>query len=90
MNFLAGRARSADALPQLRALNRGQLPHPLANPLGFMRAKEELGEAISRATGDDAGACAAYKDVLERWGNAKRSETLSAANARAKAIGCAR
>jgi serine/threonine-protein kinase len=85
VHFLAGHAR--EALPELRAV-AGSC-HMLADPLGFMRAREELGEALE-ATGDTSGACAVYAWVLDRWSNAKRSAVVSAATTHAKALGCPR
>jgi len=49
---------------------------------------ELLGEALE-ANGDKDGACAAYGEVLVRWGNAKpRSVTADKARAHMKTLGC--
>jgi serine/threonine-protein kinase len=53
-----------------------------------VRANEELGEALE-ATGDVAGACAAYAKVIGWWGHAKpRSVTAEKAKAHAKHLAC--
>jgi serine/threonine-protein kinase len=51
---------------------------------------ELLGEALE-SKGDKDGACAAYAEVLVRWGSAKpRSVTADKARAHTKALGCGR
>jgi hypothetical protein len=85
VNALAG--RFAEALPQLRQVTRSC--HALVDPIGFTRAQLELGQALE-ATGDTAGACAAYGAVLQRWGSVKRSATATTASGRAKALACGR
>jgi serine/threonine-protein kinase len=51
---------------------------------------ELLGEALE-SKGDKDGACAAYGEVLVRWGNAKpRSVTADKARAHMKTLGCAK
>ena len=85
MNALAG--RFTDALPDLRVV--AESCHALADPIAWVRAQLQLGQALE-ATGDIAGACAAYGAVLERWGSAKRSVTATVAAAHAKSLSCAR
>lgn len=47
-----------------------------------------LGQA-REALGDTAGACAAYRVVIDRWGiKAKKSRTLDKARARFRALAC--
>ncbi len=41
------------------------------------------------ATGDKAGACAAYGRALTRWAQSKQSETIKDVTKRAKTLGCA-
>ncbi len=53
-----------------------------------IRASYFLGQALEQKR-DTAGACAAYKVVLDRWGNAKpRSVTADKVKERVKALGC--
>jgi eukaryotic-like serine/threonine-protein kinase len=60
----------------------------LDEPIGYQHAWQDLGAAL-RATGDTAGACAAYGEVLARWGRAKpKSVTADDARAARKALGC--
>jgi serine/threonine-protein kinase len=83
--LLAG--KTADALPLLRvaASSCSALPAPLDHTWASLN----LGLALE-ATGDGAGACAAYRVVLERWGAARpRSITADRARTRSAALGCA-
>ncbi len=83
--LLAGRA--PEALPFLRRAAHACAELNWSYP-EYVHAKELLGEALE-ATGDQAGACAAYADVIARWGNAKpRSVTAEKARARVAALGC--
>jgi tetratricopeptide (TPR) repeat protein/predicted Ser/Thr protein kinase len=85
--LLAGRA--PEALPFLRRAAHACAELNWSYP-EYVRGKELLGEALE-ATGDQPGACAAYADVIARWGNAKpRSVTAEKARARAAALGCKR
>ena len=60
----------------------------LEQPFTNTRAHFWLGQAKEH-TGDVAGACDAYRVVLQRWGNAKpRSVTASEARKRAEVLGC--
>ena len=60
------------------------------DPVIYRSPAEMLGEALE-SKGDTQGACAAYAEVLEHWGNAKpRSKTADAARAHMKKLGCAR
>jgi serine/threonine-protein kinase len=53
-----------------------------------LRAASELGELLE-SKHDGAGACAAYGEVLARWGNAKsRSAFADEARARSAKLGC--
>jgi serine/threonine-protein kinase len=56
-------------------------------PLFTTWAALDLGQALE-ARGDGPGACAAYQQVLERWGGAKASRTAAKARARAQALHC--
>ncbi len=59
-------------------------------PVNHTHAQYWLGQALEQK-GDTAGACAAYKVVLDRWGNAKpRSVTADKVKERVKALGCGR
>ena len=83
---LAG--RSHDALPELKVVTTSC--RALDEPSGVTRAHLYLGESLE-TTGDTAGACAAYAQVIARWGKATpRSVTAEAAKARVKALECAR
>ncbi len=54
-----------------------------------VHARFDLGEALA-ASGDTAGACASYAQVVEQWGNATpRSVTAEKAKARQSALHCA-
>jgi eukaryotic-like serine/threonine-protein kinase len=55
-------------------------------PIAHTRAELELGKALE-AKRDTAGACAAYRVVLDRWG-AVRSATAELARSRARALAC--
>jgi serine/threonine-protein kinase len=62
----------------------------LSFPMEQTRAHLLLGKA-REAAGDRAGACAAYRKVVDRWGRAKpRSVTADHARARAGKLGCGR
>jgi serine/threonine protein kinase/tetratricopeptide (TPR) repeat protein len=82
--LLAGRA--AEALP---ALTRAATScYALRFPVDQMRAVRDLGVARA-ATGDRAGACAAWRQVVDRWGSATpRSVTADDARARMRANSC--
>jgi serine/threonine-protein kinase len=82
--LLAGRA--AEAAPLLA---RGAAHcRVLDEAVEHTRAHALLGQA-REALGDKPGACAAYRVVLGRWGQAKpRSLTADGARVRAKALGC--
>jgi tetratricopeptide (TPR) repeat protein len=57
-------------------------------PVGYTRATYLYGQALEE-TGDTAGACDAYSDILARWGKAKpESVTANKARARMRAIRC--
>jgi hypothetical protein len=54
----------------------------------YVRAHLWLGEALEQ-TGDAAGACEAYKDVVRRWSRPRpRSVTVEEAREHLKALGC--
>lgn len=60
----------------------------LHSPVEHTRAFAWLGRA-REARGDKQGACAAFRRVLERWGDAKpRSVTAEMARERIQALGC--
>ena len=60
----------------------------LMDPFGATRGWFDLGTALE-AKGDRAGACDAYRVVLDRWGHAKpRSVTAEKVRARTAALGC--
>jgi serine/threonine protein kinase len=80
--------RAADALPYLRRAAVTCLA--LDEPVAHTRAHWLLGQALE-ASGDVAGACAAYDVVEQRWGAAiPRSVTGQKARARSRALGCAK
>ena len=82
--LLAGRA--AEALPMLTRASASC--YGLRFPVEPMRAVRDLGVARA-ATGDRAGACAALRQVVDRWGHATpRSVTAEDARARLRALGC--
>ncbi|WP_394829726.1 protein kinase domain-containing protein [Pendulispora albinea] len=57
-------------------------------PFANTRSHLWLGDAKERS-GDKAGACEAYRVVVQRWGNAKpSSKTAEEARRRARAMGC--
>ncbi|MGO8995019.1 MAG: protein kinase domain-containing protein [Polyangiaceae bacterium] len=88
VHALAG--RSHEALPELVSVTWSC--RALAEPIGVTRAQLQLGQVLE-ATGDVAGACAAYGAVIDRWGPAKRtatSVTAAAALARVKLLACRR
>jgi hypothetical protein len=56
----------------------------------MVRAQLLLGDALA-AKGDNAGACAAYKVVVDRWAGAKpRSITAEEAKRKAGKLACGR
>ncbi|TKD03534.1 serine/threonine-protein kinase [Polyangium fumosum] len=81
--FLAG--RYDEALPRLESAARSctALDAPLRHTLATYR----LGVVRERLK-EKAEACAAYKVVLRRWGQADASTTAKAAAQRATALGC--
>jgi tetratricopeptide (TPR) repeat protein len=83
--LLAGQLE--DALP---ALQRGAAACDVLHaPVEQMRAHVQLGSALE-ARGDAAGACAAYRYVVDRWPAPRpRSASVQAARARVAALGCA-
>ena len=81
---LAGRAD--DAAHWLEKASRAC--NVLGFPLKSTWAHFGLGE-LREKSGDKAGACAAYRVVLGRWGSAKpTSTTAERARARVRALGC--
>jgi len=82
--LLAGRVD--EAIPHLqRAQHACFTPDYLPS---HQLSAELLGEALE-SKGERDGACAAYGEVLVRWGNAKpRSVTADKARAHMKALGC--
>jgi serine/threonine-protein kinase len=85
-NFLAGRID--EALPYLRRAADACLG--LATPVDTTHAALMLGHALD-SKGDKAGACAAYKIVLDRWGKAKpRSVSADDARVASAKLGCER
>ncbi len=82
--LLAGRPR--DALPYLRRVVNDC--STLDTPIEHIRASWLLGQALE-TTGDTEGACAAYAQVLRRWGDASPpSLTASKARDRTRALRC--
>jgi serine/threonine protein kinase len=82
---LAGRA--GDAVPYLQRTVKSCFA--LLAPFVHTRANYYLGQALE-ATGDTAGACSAYGNVLTRWGDAKpESVTASKARGRSRELRCA-
>jgi len=81
--FLAG--RYDEALPRLESAARSCTA--LDDPLRHTLATYRLGVVRERLE-EKAEACAAYKVVLRRWGQADESTTAKAAARRAKALGC--
>jgi serine/threonine-protein kinase len=82
--LLAGRLDEATA-----RLKRGTATCTvLVDPFGATRGWLDLGTALE-AQGDHAGACAAYRKVVDRWGHAKpRSVTAERARSRIAALHC--
>jgi eukaryotic-like serine/threonine-protein kinase len=82
--LLAGRPQ--DATPYLRrAVSNCRV---LANPFAYVRARLDLGLALEQ-TGDTKSACAAYAEVLSRWGHATpRSVSAEAARDGVKRLHC--
>jgi tetratricopeptide (TPR) repeat protein len=81
---LTGRAR--DAIPELEKLARSC--EALAGSVDYVRSSFFLGRA-REATGDAAGACAAYGNVLSFWADATPpSRTAQRARARWRALAC--
>jgi tetratricopeptide (TPR) repeat protein len=81
---LAGQPRQA--LPYLRETVNGC--DTLRSPIEHTRSAWFLGQALE-ATGDTAGACAAYAQVLRRWGDASPpSLTATRARERSRALRC--
>jgi eukaryotic-like serine/threonine-protein kinase len=84
--LLGGRPSEAVA-PLSRA---ARMCTAFSEPFLHVRDHLLLGDALAQ-TGDAAGACAAYADVISRWGHAKpRSLTAQAATTRARALNCSR
>jgi serine/threonine-protein kinase len=82
--LLAGDA--AGAIEALQKATRNC--RALFEPIKHTRAHLWLGRALEQ-TGDVTGACAAYRVVLRRWGNAKpTSVTASEARERSRALRC--
>jgi serine/threonine-protein kinase len=80
--LLAGRA--SEALPYLKRAASGCAA--LWAPLEHTHAELHLAQALEQV-GDMAGACAAYRVVLDRWGSARpRSVSADVARARSQAI----
>ena len=76
----------ANAVPHLAkaVANCAAFRHPFVHT----RAALNLGQALE-SKGDPAGACGAYKKVIDRWGSAKpRSLSAERARARSKALSC--
>jgi serine/threonine protein kinase len=74
-------ARAREVLaPNLCALHTGR-------PGFAVRRSLLLGKTLE-ATGDRSGACAAYGEVLTRWGAAPRSVTADQARSSVKRLGC--
>jgi serine/threonine-protein kinase len=84
--LLAG--RTDDAIAALERATR--TCDTMLFPIHHNESYAFLGQA-REAKGDRPGACAAYAEVLARWGRARpRSITLETARARHKALGCGR
>jgi serine/threonine-protein kinase len=85
---LALAGKHADAAARLAQATR--TCRALDFPIEHTRAHHWLG-ASREALGDTAGACDAYRVVLDRWGHARpRSVTADRARARVLALRCAR
>ena len=78
--------RASDALPRL-----GYAAHfcnELSSTFVVFAARLDYGDALA-ATGDKAGACDVWREIVFRWGDAKpRSITGEAAKARMRKLGC--
>jgi serine/threonine-protein kinase len=84
--LLAGRAEEARGLARPLAASCIALERPFLHTEALL----QLGQALE-ATGDRAGACAAFHAVLDRWAEAHPpSATATVARTRAGAMGCAR
>ncbi len=83
VQLLAGNAPEAARLLALGVANCRVLDEPIEHT----RAHWFLGQA-REAIGDRAGACAAYRVVLDRWSAAKRSVTAEKTRARVRALAC--
>jgi serine/threonine-protein kinase len=83
VHWLAGDARAA--IPLLEAASPACMA--LVDALVHTQTHYRLG-AAREATGDRAGACAAYRVVLDRWGRARASVTARDAARRVKALDC--
>jgi serine/threonine protein kinase len=72
--------RAVDAIPYLQQAAR--FCSRLEDPIQWTHAKVDLGAALQR-TGDVAGACSEYGDVLKRWpeSDTKRSALIAAREA---------
>ncbi len=82
--FLAG--KSEEARPTLLRATRSC--EALESPFEHTRAHLALGQILA-ASGDKAGACAAYRVILMRWGKARpRSVSADKARAFAASLGC--
>jgi hypothetical protein len=81
---LAGRSEDA-----LQALQRGAAACDVLHaPIEQMRAHVQLGATLE-GTGDHAGACAAYRYVVDRWPSPKpRSVSVQTSRARIAALSC--
>lgn len=80
--------RVDEALPMLE--RAAKACYSVRLPIEHVRASFFLGEARG-AKGDVAGACAAYRAVLDRWDAARpRSVTAERARAQSKALACGR
>jgi serine/threonine protein kinase len=78
--------RVDDAVPPLRGGTATCTV--LSDPMGNTRGWLDLGAALEQKR-DRAGACEAYKVVLDRWGHAQpRSVTADHARARSAALAC--
>jgi tetratricopeptide (TPR) repeat protein/predicted Ser/Thr protein kinase len=83
--YLLG-GRVDDAIPYLTRAASSCLA--LREPIAHTQAHYWLGQAHEKKN-DAAGACAAYRVVLDRWGHAKpRSVTADQARERARVLGC--
>jgi len=81
--LLAGRPGEAEPLLARATANCRVLDEPLEHT----RAYRFLGQA-REALQDRAGACAAYRALLDRWGNAKLSVSAGKARERVLALDC--